>query len=116
MSETKTEGRRENLAFEVPVVPGGESLIKRHPPKKFQKLEEQQPDSANITPEQLEEKQAIAERRRKEILSQRIKSAKTTSSRSAQGRARAAENKEVDQEGDTAIESAQYINSEQAGM
>ena len=59
-------GRREPLAFEVAAEdPKPESLIKRHPPKKFQKLEEQQSE-ANITQELLEEKQAIAEKRRKE--------------------------------------------------
>ncbi|KAF2361107.1 Protein of unknown function DUF4619, partial [Trinorchestia longiramus] len=97
-SPRNSSGRSKNLAFEVPALDngGGDSLIKRHPPKKFQKLEEQLSD-ANITQELLEEKQAIAEKRRKEILSQRVKSAKTTSAKSVQARARVAENKEVDQ-------------------
>ena len=61
-------GRRENLAFEVAALDneGGDSLIKKFPPKKFQKLEEQQTQE-QITQELLEEKQAIAERRRKEV-------------------------------------------------
>ncbi|XP_018025530.1 uncharacterized protein LOC108681067 isoform X2 [Hyalella azteca] len=112
MSDDETSaGRSKPLAFEVAAVgEGGESLIKRHPPKKFQKLEEQQSSDTNITQELLEEKQAIAERRRKQILSQRVKSAKNTSARSEQARARVAESKEVDQNDDGPIESAKLIS------
>lgn len=55
------------MAFEVTNDgENGESLIKRHPPKKFQKLEDLQQGPA-LTQEKLEEKQAIAERRRQEV-------------------------------------------------
>ena len=54
------------MAFEVGPPDASESLIRRHPPRKFQRLEDQQ-QSNTITQEKLEEKQAIAERRRQEV-------------------------------------------------
>ena len=54
------------MAFEVVPPDASESLIRRHPPRKFQKLEDQ-PQGNVITQESLEEKQAIAERRRQEV-------------------------------------------------
>lgn len=54
------------MAFEVGPPDNSESLIRRHPPRKFQKLEDQ-PQGNIITQEKLEEKQAIAERRRQEV-------------------------------------------------
>ena len=61
-------GKKENLSFEVAATDAqtGDSLIKKFPPKKFQKLEEQQ-NSEPVTQELLEEKQAIAEKRRREV-------------------------------------------------
>lgn len=64
------------MAFEVPANETDESLIKRHPPKRFRKLEEQQQDLKDLTHESIDEKQMEAEMRRKEILTQRIQSAK----------------------------------------
>ncbi|XP_024085495.1 uncharacterized protein LOC106665201 isoform X2 [Cimex lectularius] len=61
------------LAFEVPIT-DEENLIKKHPPKRLQRLEDQQ--MPNLTHRLLDEKQAEAEQRRQQILSQRIQSAK----------------------------------------
>ncbi|KAK7073376.1 hypothetical protein SK128_016706 [Halocaridina rubra] len=96
------------VAFEVaPPEEQSDSLIKKHPPRKFQKLEDQQ-QNTSLTQEILEEKQAIAEKRRQEILSQRVQSAKTRTARSAGGRlrARGSEADEVDQLEDGDIEGA----------
>ncbi|RZF45736.1 hypothetical protein LSTR_LSTR011875 [Laodelphax striatellus] len=70
----------QGLAFEVPLDDdeGGEdgpSLIKKHPPKRLQRLEDQQP-TPNLTHQVLDEKLAEAEQRRQQILNQRIQSAK----------------------------------------
>ncbi|KAK9498464.1 hypothetical protein O3M35_003099 [Rhynocoris fuscipes] len=61
------------LAFEVPMNED-ENVIKKHPPKRFQRLEDQQ--ITGLTHRLLDEKQAEAEQRRLQILSQRIQSAK----------------------------------------
>ncbi|XP_019878684.1 uncharacterized protein LOC109606583 [Aethina tumida] len=53
----------------------GESIIKKHPPKRFQKLEEQQ-TSPTVTLVKLQEKLEEAEIRRQQILQQRVQSAK----------------------------------------
>lgn len=64
------------LAFEVPLHDNtdDESLIKKHPPRRLQRLEEQQ--VTQLTHHLLQEKQAEAEQRRLQILSQRVASAK----------------------------------------
>ncbi|XP_073970447.1 uncharacterized protein [Rhodnius prolixus] len=62
------------LAFEVPISEE-ENVIKRHPPKRLQRLEDQQMPS--LTHRLLDEKQAEAEQRRLQILNQRIRSAKS---------------------------------------
>ncbi|MPC56422.1 hypothetical protein E2C01_050383 [Portunus trituberculatus] len=69
------KGGTRAVAFEVGPPDASESLIRRHPPRKFQRLEDQQQGNT-ITQEKLEEKQATAERRRQEILTQRVQSAK----------------------------------------
>lgn len=108
-----TSAGTRGVAFEVSNTnENGESLIKRHPPKKFQKLEDLQQGPA-LTQEQLEEKQAIAERRRQEILTQRVQSAKQRSARSAgRMRARNTDADEVETLDDGIIESAANVNSE----
>ncbi|XP_049806682.1 uncharacterized protein LOC126249073 [Schistocerca nitens] len=58
------------LAFEVPVTT--ESLIRRHPPRRLKRLEDQQ---LPLTHQLLDEKQAEAEQRRHQILTQRVQSA-----------------------------------------
>lgn len=63
------------LAFEVPVHENEESIIKKHPPKRLRRLEEQQQDPKDLTHQLIDEKQSVAEARRKEILDQRIRSA-----------------------------------------
>ncbi|MCL4145954.1 UNVERIFIED_CONTAM: hypothetical protein GTU68_039928, partial [Idotea baltica] len=68
----------EAVAFEVV----DESLIRKHPPKKFQKLEDIQ-SSTNMTPEELQMKQEIAKKRRQNILNKRVQSAKQRSAKSA---------------------------------
>ncbi|XP_042865435.1 uncharacterized protein LOC122249015, partial [Penaeus japonicus] len=100
------------VAFEVGETnENGESLIKRHPPKKFQKLEDLQQPA--LTQEQLEEKQAVAERRRQEILTQRVQSAKQRSARSAgRMRARNTDADEVETLDDGIIESAANVSTE----
>ncbi|XP_069946175.1 capping protein inhibiting regulator of actin dynamics isoform X3 [Cherax quadricarinatus] len=103
------------VAFEVAPVDPTESLIRRHPPRKFQKLEEQQQQQQQgtfLTQEKLEEKQAEAERRRQELLSQRVQSAKHRSARSAgRMRSRPSDGDEVEQD-DGIIESAATFNTE----
>lgn len=64
------------LAFEVPVHENGESIIKKHPPKRFKRLEDQQQDPTELTHQLIDERQSEAEARRREILDQRIRSAK----------------------------------------
>ncbi|XP_063696098.1 uncharacterized protein LOC134827407 [Culicoides brevitarsis] len=64
-------------AFEIPFDDNGTNgLIKRHPPKRLQRLEEQSNNLAPPTIEDLEEKLATAELRRKEYLSQKVTMAK----------------------------------------
>ncbi|XP_014273310.1 uncharacterized protein [Halyomorpha halys] len=64
-----------SLAFEVPLHDDEEdNVIKKHPPKRLQRLEDQQ--LPPLTHEALDEKQAEAEQRRLQILNQRIQSAK----------------------------------------
>ncbi|KAJ9582482.1 hypothetical protein L9F63_003175, partial [Diploptera punctata] len=65
--------RAQPLAFEVPV--SEESIIRKHPPKRFQRLEDQQ---VTLSHELLDEKQEEAKQRRFQILSQRVQSAKRT--------------------------------------
>ncbi|PSN40917.1 hypothetical protein C0J52_12443 [Blattella germanica] len=68
------------LAFEVPVAE--ESIIRKHPPKRFQRLEDQQ---TTLSHELLDEKQEEAKQRRIMLLSQRVQSAKRTSRRFLNG-------------------------------
>ncbi|XP_017779113.1 PREDICTED: uncharacterized protein LOC108564549 [Nicrophorus vespilloides] len=54
-----------------------ESIIKKHPPKRFQRLEEQQQEETpNLSLAKLQEKLDEAEIRRQQILKQRVASAK----------------------------------------
>lgn len=96
------------MAFEVGPPDASDSLIRRHPPRKFQKLEDQ-PQGNVITQEKLEEKQAIAERRRQEILTQRVQSAKHRSA--TRMRSHTDDGDEVDKD-DGVIESATTVTSE----
>ncbi|KAL7637545.1 UNVERIFIED_CONTAM: hypothetical protein RMT77_012273 [Armadillidium vulgare] len=77
------------VAFEVV----DDSLIKKHPPKKFQKLEDMQ-ENLTLTPEELEKKQEIARKRRENLLSKRVQSAKERSAKSAHIRSNTDENDE----------------------
>lgn len=61
----------QSLAFEVPVAE--ESIIRKHPPRRLQRLEDQQ---ITLSHELLDEKQEEAKQRRFQILSQRVQSAK----------------------------------------
>ncbi|CAL4122526.1 unnamed protein product [Meganyctiphanes norvegica] len=102
---------RGGVAFEVEVPVTDASIVKRHPPRKFQKLEDQQL-GATLTQEKLEEKQAVAEKRRQEILTQRVQSAKQRMGRSA-GRLRARpDTDEVEQDDDGIIESDGHVDPE----
>ena len=57
----------EPLAFEIPASDGEDSsIIKKHPPKRLQKLEEMQ-NGAGLSEEALAERQAEADKRRKEV-------------------------------------------------
>ncbi|XP_068202129.1 chemotaxis regulatory protein ChePep isoform X2 [Palaemon carinicauda] len=102
------------VAFEVATPEEeGDSLIKRHPPKKFQRLEDQQQQASELTQELLEEKQVEAERRRQEILSQRVQSAKQRTARSAgRMRTRPDDGDDVEQLEGGMIESADTITTE----
>ena len=57
------------MAFEIPAVDEDKSIIKKHPPKRLQKLEDMQVDAGNVSEEALAEKQAEAERRRQQVRS-----------------------------------------------
>ncbi|XP_045137744.1 uncharacterized protein LOC123520014 isoform X2 [Portunus trituberculatus] len=96
------------VAFEVGPPDASESLIRRHPPRKFQRLEDQQQGNT-ITQEKLEEKQATAERRRQEILTQRVQSAKHRSATRMRPHPDDADEVEKD---DGVIETAASITSE----
>ncbi|XKL61629.1 hypothetical protein PGB90_001462 [Kerria lacca] len=78
---TNGDGSNEDLpspvAFVVPLNDTDESLVKKHPPKRFQRLEEQQISPPVITHKMLQDKLAEAEQRRLQILNERIESAKT---------------------------------------
>lgn len=55
------------LAFEVPVNDEEKSIIKKHPPMRFQRLEEQQLPQPEVTLEMLQKRQAEAEIRRRRV-------------------------------------------------
>ncbi|XP_033229163.1 uncharacterized protein CCDC198-like [Belonocnema kinseyi] len=63
------------LAFEVPINDEETSIIKKHPPMKFQRLEEQQMPEPEVTLKMLLKRQAEAEVRRQRILNMRVQSA-----------------------------------------
>lgn len=69
--QKKDSGLAFELAFEED---NEESIIKKHPPKRFQLIESQQ--TSPVTLEKLQEKLEEAELRRQQILSQRVQSAK----------------------------------------
>ncbi|XP_044757533.1 uncharacterized protein LOC123315762 [Coccinella septempunctata] len=69
--QKKDSGLAFDLAFEDDTE---ESIIKKHPPKRFQMVESQQ--GSPVTLEKLQEKLEEAEMRRQQILSQRVQSAK----------------------------------------
>jgi len=72
----KQNGTKEkHLAFEVPGEPQ-ESLVRRHPPLRFRKLEDQQ---VELSQEMINLKQAEAEKRRSAFMTQRAKSARASS-------------------------------------
>ncbi|KAK7604011.1 hypothetical protein V9T40_004284 [Parthenolecanium corni] len=78
-----TNGVRSNqdlpssIAFEVPIHDEDEgNLIKKHPPKRLLKLEEQQTSPPVLTHKMLQDKLAEAEQRRMQILHERKESAK----------------------------------------
>merc|ERR1711962_485045 len=64
-----------HTAFEVPAT-NSESLVKRHPPLRFRKLEDQQ---VELSQEMINLKQAEAEKRRSAFMTQRAKSARASS-------------------------------------
>jgi len=70
--------REKALAFTVPGDEGDPSLIKRHPPLRFRRLEDQQ---VEISQEMINVKQAEAEKRRTAIIQERAKSARSSSAR-----------------------------------
>ncbi|XP_022904389.1 uncharacterized protein [Onthophagus taurus] len=73
---TNVQQSNNGLSFEVPMLKESESIIKKHPPRRFQKLEEQQ-TSPSLSLVKLREKLDEAEIRRQQILQQRVQSAKT---------------------------------------
>ena len=60
-SSSSGKVREKSLAFTVPGDDGDPSLIKKHPPLRFRRLEDQQ---VEISQEMINEKQAEAEKRR----------------------------------------------------
>ncbi|GLV31825.1 hypothetical protein CBL_07585 [Carabus blaptoides fortunei] len=67
-----------SMAFDVPLdhVPGSASIVKRHPPRRLQRLEEQQQQLVPLSLQELQEKQQDAEHRRLQFLQMRAQSAK----------------------------------------
>lgn len=68
------------MAFDIPFndedEPIDASIVKKHPPKRLQRLEEQQQNTAPVSLKELEEKQQEAENRRLHFLQLRAQSAK----------------------------------------
>lgn len=69
------------VAFEIPADPEeekkeGESIVKKHPPKRLLRLEEQ--PSSTLTAEDIAEKHKKAEERRQELLDEKIQKAKSS--------------------------------------
>lgn len=69
------------MAFDIPFAdddtPSTDgSIVKKHPPKRLQRLEEQQQNVAPVSLEELQEKQQEAENRRLQYLQLRAQSAK----------------------------------------
>jgi len=77
-SSSSGKVREKCLAFTVPGDEGDPSLIKRHPPMRFRRLEDQQ---VEISQEMINVKQAEAEKRRTAIIQERAKSARSSSAR-----------------------------------
>ncbi|KDR17661.1 hypothetical protein L798_08371 [Zootermopsis nevadensis] len=71
LNSGKREPIAQPMAFEVSVTE--ESIIRKHPPRRLQRLEDQQ---MALSHELLDEKQEEAKQRRFQILSQRVQSAK----------------------------------------
>lgn len=94
-----------HLAFEVPAdddEEGGESLVRRHPPLRFRKLEDNQ---VEMSQEMINLKQAEAEKRRSAIMSERVKSARITSERAMSSRMRVRRQPNVERNDEYGIES-----------
>ncbi|XP_067143058.1 stathmin domain-containing protein 1 [Centruroides vittatus] len=85
------------VAFEIPMEEN-ESVVKKHPPKRLQKLEEQAQQSS-IKIADIEEKQQKAEERRQEILQERIRSSKKAQKIFEKGREKADEMEQITEEG-----------------
>ncbi|CAL8103346.1 unnamed protein product [Orchesella dallaii] len=85
-TETMDGSRHTPVAFEVPAEEDA-SLIKKHPPRRLRQLEERPTEATSVTQEALEEKVALANERRNQVLHQRVASARTKSAR-AGGRVR----------------------------
>jgi len=95
-----SDSQKEPMAFEVPRE-GDASLIKRHPPLRFRKLEDAQ---VEISQEMINFKQAEAERRRSALMSERVKSARATSARASSSRMRSSTKPNLQASGDSGIE------------
>jgi len=81
LSIKQANGSSSAIAFEIPLAEG-ESLIQRHPPKRFTRLEDNQ-----LTVEMFRGKHNEAANRRNKILNERVQSARVRNLRSA-GRAK----------------------------
>lgn len=55
------------LSFDIAFEEDAESIIQKHPPKRFQKLEEQEQTSPNLSLQRLQEKLDEAEKRRQQV-------------------------------------------------
>ncbi|XP_002734811.1 uncharacterized protein LOC100378369 [Saccoglossus kowalevskii] len=69
---------KKSIAYDIPLEGDTGSLVKRHPPKKFQVL---RPRDTNLTVDMMADKQKVTEIRRQEELQKRAKSARRTSKR-----------------------------------
>ncbi|KAI1284878.1 hypothetical protein HDE_12338 [Halotydeus destructor] len=81
--EEEDGDKAKSVAFEIPMeepavdkADEGDSLVKKHPPKRLQRLIEQ--SEVKLTAEDIEEKQRKAEERRLELIEEKVNKARLT--------------------------------------
>ncbi|CAM1325424.1 Uncharacterised protein g8942 [Pycnogonum litorale] len=94
----------EPVSFEIPLNDNEESLVKKHPPLKFQRLQEQ--EKVQLTKEEIEAKAHEAEIRRNSHLQERVRSCRVNIERVRTKRVTDPENIEkIEEENETGTRS-----------